>query len=148
MQTKQTTITISLGSEQEFLKFVERMVKRAERHGLTEISVTRGQEVVRTRSFIEVEGGVEIGSRQVNVSCVQYVVTNPTPVIAGWSVVASVENTEAGNLTHLLPTAVGVEIPVSVRTLGTSCQHCNTDRPRRQLYILRNESTGEFRQVG
>ena len=69
-----------------------------------------------------------------------------TAVINDWEFVASVEHTEAGNLFSKAMTTV--EIPVRYRTAPCTCEHCKTNRIRKDTFIIRNSKTGEFKQVG
>lgn len=65
--------------------------------------------------------------------------------INGWRFIATVEHTEEGNI---LKKAVEVEIPERYYTSDPICEHCNSRRYRRDTYIVMNEETGEFKQVG
>ena len=69
-----------------------------------------------------------------------------TAIVNNWELVSSVEHTEKGNIYSKVLT--DVEIPVRYRTTGCICEHCNTNRERKYLYIIRNTETGEFKQVG
>lgn len=69
-----------------------------------------------------------------------------TAVINDWEFVASVEHTDAGNIFSKAMT--NVEIPVRYRTAPCTCEHCNTNRIRKDTFIIRNTKTGEFKQVG
>ena len=69
-----------------------------------------------------------------------------TAVINDWEFIASVEHTDAGNIFNKAMT--DVEIPVRYRTAPCTCEHCNTNRIRKDTFIIRNTKTGEFKQVG
>lgn len=69
-----------------------------------------------------------------------------TAVINGWEFVASVEHTEAGNIFSKALT--NVEIPERYRNSDSICEHCNSNRMRKDTFIIRNTETGEFKQVG
>lgn len=69
-----------------------------------------------------------------------------TAVINGWEFVASVEHTEAGNIFSKALT--DVEIPEQYRNSNPICEHCNSNRMRKDTFIIRNAETGEFKQVG
>ena len=69
-----------------------------------------------------------------------------TAIVNGWEMVASVEHTENGNIFSKALT--DVEIPEKYRTTQPICEHCNVNRHRKHLFIVRNTETGEFRQVG
>lgn len=69
-----------------------------------------------------------------------------TAIINGWEFVSSVEHTEAGNIFSKAMTTV--EIPAKYRTTKCICEHCNSNRIRKNTCIIRNIETGEFKQVG
>ena len=65
--------------------------------------------------------------------------------INDWRFIASVERTDNGNIINK---AVDVEVPERYYTSLPVCEHCKTNRARRDTYIVQNEKTGEFKQVG
>lgn len=72
-------------------------------------------------------------------------VTGETPKLAGWKLVAAVEMLESGeNLVSCVP---GETVPVEYRNTDTHCDHCKSDRRRKQVFILRNDD-GRHAQVG
>jgi hypothetical protein len=73
-------------------------------------------------------------------------VEGDAPKIAGWSLVACLQGlSEEGNLSRVVP---GETLPREYRHADASkCEHCNTDRPRKYAYVVRNEE-GEYKQVG
>lgn len=66
-------------------------------------------------------------------------------IVNNWEFVASVEHTEKGNI---FTSITGIEIPDRYYTSKPVCEHCNTNRYRKYTYIVRNNETGEFKQVG
>lgn len=69
-----------------------------------------------------------------------------TAVINNWSFVGSVEHTEAGNIFSKAMT--DLEIPARYRTAPCTCEHCKTNRIRKDTFIIYNNETKEFMQVG
>lgn len=67
-----------------------------------------------------------------------------TAVINDWEFIAEVDHTEKGNII----TGVGVEVPEQYYISKPVCEHCNSNRYRKNTYIVRNKTTGEFKQVG
>ena len=65
--------------------------------------------------------------------------------INDWRFIASVEKTGKYNIINK---AVDVEVPERYYTSLPVCEHCKTNRARRDTYIVQNEKTGEFKQVG
>ena len=66
-------------------------------------------------------------------------------IVNGWRFVASLEYTDKGNIVN----GVGdVEVPDRYYTCQPWCEHCKTRRDRKSSYIVYNEESGEFKQVG
>jgi len=62
-----------------------------------------------------------------------------------WRFIASLEYTEHGNIIN---SCCDIEVPERYYTGRPVCEHCKTDRYRKNSYIVMNEKTGEFKQVG
>jgi hypothetical protein len=70
------------------------------------------------------------------------------PKLAGWTFVARLDHSnETGNVIRSVPNT-GVELPEKFRTVAPNCDHCNIRRKRRDTFVIRNDETGEFQQVG
>ena len=67
--------------------------------------------------------------------------------INGWKFIASIDHLNTGNI---VKSAVSnITLPEKYRTAkNTTCDHCHTSRYRKQTYIVYNENTKEFKQVG
>lgn len=65
--------------------------------------------------------------------------------INGWKFIASVEHTDKGNI---IRSACDIEVPERYYTGEPYCEHCNSRRARKDTFIVMNEETGEFKQVG
>lgn len=65
--------------------------------------------------------------------------------LAGWTFVASLEHTPAGNLVRSIESAE--TLPDAYRTSEATCDHCQLLRNRNATYVLLHES-GEYKQVG
>ena len=68
-----------------------------------------------------------------------------TAAVNGWEFAATLDHTEKGNVIQAVP---GIEIPARFYDCGPWCEHCKTRRERRNSYIVRRLSDGEFLQVG
>lgn len=68
-----------------------------------------------------------------------------TAKVNDWQFVATVEHTEKGNI---IEGYAGIEVPERYYTGKPICEHCNSNRYRKNTYIIRNIETGEFKQVG
>lgn len=67
-----------------------------------------------------------------------------TAKVNDWEFAAKIEHTEKGNVV----TGYGIEIPNRFYNCSPWCEHCKTDRWRKDTYIVRNVKTNEFKQVG
>lgn len=78
----------------------------------------------------------------------EVLLTAETPVVDGWTFVARIDHSqEAGNLIRSVPNLT-FEIPEKYRTAEPCCDHCKVRRYRRDTFLVRNNETGEFKQVG
>lgn len=68
-----------------------------------------------------------------------------TANIAGWKFVAEVEHTEKGNIISGIS---DLEVPERYYSAKPVCEHCGVSRYRKNTYVVQNEETGEFVQVG
>lgn len=68
------------------------------------------------------------------------------PTIDNWELIASLEHTKEGNIIH----SVGndIDVPKRYYNVAPYCEHCNTNRRRKNSFIIRNIKTNEFKQVG
>ena len=65
--------------------------------------------------------------------------------VSGWEFLATITHLEAGNIFGKLSPR---PIPERFRTTDKICEHCNQRRSRKDPYIVYNDSTGEYKQVG
>ena len=68
-----------------------------------------------------------------------------TAAINGWRFAATLEYTKQGNIIDAVP---GIEIPKRFYDCGPWCEHCKTNRDRKYSFVVFEEETGEFKQVG
>lgn len=74
--------------------------------------------------------------------------TAETPKIDGWTFLARIDHSqEVGNIIRAVPNT-GVEVPATYRTAKPHCDHCKVLRYRRDTFVLHNDETNEFKQVG
>ena len=68
-------------------------------------------------------------------------------VISDWDLIAKIEHEEEGCVISKIQ--FDAEIPEKYMLSDYDmCEHCNSNRRRKVVYILRNSKTGEFKQVG
>src|SRR5271157_457690 len=72
-------------------------------------------------------------------------VAGQTPKLNGWQLMAAIEMQPSGeNLVRCVP---GKTVPESYRTTDTHCDHCHTERFRKEVFVL-NHDDGRWAQVG
>lgn len=63
-----------------------------------------------------------------------------------WIFVATIQHKDSGNIIRQFK--IDIEIPEIYRSTDSICEHCNTKRVRKDTYLIFNEVTKEFKQVG
>lgn len=140
-----TTTAIPVLTERlaECRKELERLAKKARRYGCPDIRVTVGETRVETRQVTDWDGS----TRKVRVSVTDLVVEGEAPRYGNHEFLARVElGGAAGNMVDTRPDVEDLD-PRFRHTDGT-CQHCNTLRDRREVFVCRDLTTGEQVQVG
>lgn len=69
-----------------------------------------------------------------------------TAIINDWRFIASVEHTENGNI--IKKCCYDVEVSEKYYESKPICEHCGSNRYRKNTYIVQNVQTEEFKQVG
>ena len=64
----------------------------------------------------------------------------------GWRFVATLDHHAEGNVIRAFDTEL--VIPDKYKTCGPTCEHCNKIRSRKDTYLVYNDDTQEFKQVG
>lgn len=67
--------------------------------------------------------------------------------IDGWEFAGVIKHMTNGNVLNKMP-FFEQELPEKFQKVSTICEHCNTNRIRKDTYILFNTETAEFKQVG
>ena len=65
---------------------------------------------------------------------------------AGWRFVATLDHHAEGNVIRAYDTEL--IIPEKYKTCGPTCEHCNKIRSRKDTYLVYNDDSQEFKQVG
>lgn len=120
--------------ENNFSKLVERLKKienKCSKYGLDFNFEVTGEEFKKANDHMERFVVVDVDGKA---------------VIENWRFVATLEHTTEGNVIRSY--AQDVEIPAYFRTCEAKCDHCNSNRYRKDTYIVQNTTTGELKQVG
>jgi hypothetical protein len=68
-----------------------------------------------------------------------------TPSGKTYQFMSRIMHAEGGNILKNVP---GVELPPEFRTVPPKCQHCNYNRQRKDTFVLRDEDSNQYIQVG
>lgn len=117
-------------------KKMDRIRTKCEKYGCDFVYDELGEEFRKVKD----ESGNISTQRFIIVEC------EGTAKVNGWKFVATIDHTEKGNVIRKISDEV--EIPDKYRTAEPVCEHCNSKRHRKDTYIVYNEDTGEFKQVG
>jgi len=90
-----------------------------------EVKDKDGNKITRKYVVVEVEGEAKVN---------------------GWVFAGTIEHTQSGNI--LRSVSDEYKIPERYRNAEPNCEHCNTKRARKDTYVVFNEETQEFKQVG
>ena len=69
-----------------------------------------------------------------------------TAMLNDWEFIAELEHTKEGNIIHKVNT--NLEVPERYYFAQPICEHCGTNRWRKNTYIVHNVTTDEYKQVG
>ena len=116
---------------------INRLANKAEKFGLPPISLT----IVSCSTETKRVNGVDISYPIVTVEISG---VDVAPTINGWSFLATIEHTPAGNIVRSFS---DTDISETYRTADATCEHCNQNRQRNNTYVLMNEN-GDTKQVG
>ena len=69
-----------------------------------------------------------------------------TAKIDNWECIAVLEVNDIGNIIRRINTEI--EVPERFKTSKNICEHCNSKRGRKNLFVIHNVETDEWKQVG
>ena len=123
-------------------KQIERMNRKAVKLGMALLTLLVGERIVRTIQHVNAAGNVLKSEREY----VKVTVTGERPVLSGW-ILAAVKNVMP-NGEMLLSEDPGVTLPERFKSPAWNCEHCNMNRQRKELVIVKHLESGEYKQVG
>lgn len=86
-------------------------------------------------------------SESIKVTCKE-VFVDGSYIINGWAFVGTIEFTENGNIIRLADSSFEGKVPEKYLHTPKICEHCGKIRNRKDTYLIYNEETNEFKQVG
>lgn len=129
----------------KFEKALNRIKNKCEKYGCPFTYNTIGEEF-RTETITTDENGTILASPIEITRRFVVVEVEAHPVIDNWELVASLEHTKEGNIVHSINN--NINILERYYNVAPYCEHCNTNRRRKNSFIIRNTVTNEFKQVG
>lgn len=97
-------------------------------------------------TFKKVEIQDDEGSRkEVTIKAIEVEVSGTAIAESGWELVGKIEHLETGNLIHSFS---DVTIPDWYRSASPKCEHCSSDRHRKETYVLYHAENHAWKQVG
>jgi hypothetical protein len=117
---------------------LDKIIRRGNKLNVAPISYHIGEEVLKE---ITNSSGEKSFRKFFKVS-----VEGQEPKFEGWIFVASLIPVGEENIINKFP-GITEDVPERYRQ-GIKCEHCNISRYRNHSYLVKNESTGEYKQVG
>ena len=97
-------------------------------------------------TFKKVEMQDEEGMRtEVIIKAIEVEVSGTAIAESGWELAGKIEHLETGNLIHSFGDTT---IPDWYRSASPRCEHCNSDRHRKETYVLYHAKNNAWKQVG
>lgn len=128
-------------------KKLSKLVNRAQNKGAN-VSLTTGNLLDKEFEIVVNDSSSRTShSVKVMVECVEVELTGEYKE-NGFEFVATIEHTPNGNIIRCINSELESSIPSKYKTCGPECEHCHTTRSRKDTYLIYNESTKEFKQVG
>ena len=122
---------------EKLAKKIKTLNKKALKAGTGEIKITTISKTVDKND----DGTVDVRF--------QIALEGETPKINGWAFIARLDhNTDPSGESNLIYVMPSADLPEHFRNAGANCEHCGWDRRRRDTYILQNEDSGVYKQVG
>ena len=133
------------GNMPKFEKALNRIKNKCEKYNCPFVYNKVGEEfktetITRHEDGTMLENPIEITRRFIIIE------VEARPIVANWELVASLEHTKEGNIIHSINN--NIDIPERYYNVAPYCEHCNTNRRRKNSFIIRNIKTNEFKQVG
>ena len=120
---------------------ITKLNRRAVKLGLNPVEYTLAERVVQVP--VDDHSGYPTGlCREVVV--VDVTLTGNAPKLNGWTLICKVEHTESGQLVTQ-PAGCKEDLSAWYECSGRDCDHCHTNRDRKETFVLRDESGKSIR---
>ena len=126
---------------------LEKIIARYQKKGAN-ILFTKGEETVEDGTInYEDPRTHTMTSAPIKVRCITVDVEGHY-IINGWRFLVTIEFTENGNIIRLADSSFESKVPAKYLHTPQICEHCGTIRRRKDTYLIYNDETNEFKQVG
>ena len=128
---------------------VEKLNKKAEKLGVTPISITVvGEKVKEIVEAADSRSGQR--SRMVMLRFLTIEVVGEAPVLAGWKFIGTIQHVRDGaERVTILRAVPGLKIPDEYRDADPEwCDQCKTSRMRNDTFVVESVETGEHKRIG
>jgi len=124
---------------------IETLARKAKRLGCPAIEFTVG-----TPERVELRRPDGMGSVKVYANVFPVTVSGESPRVNGFEFVAKLSpaGDTGSNFVFAVLGSDEAKLPEKFRTAAMNCDHCHASRKRKDTFVLRNETTDEFSQVG
>ncbi|KVT07371.1 hypothetical protein [Burkholderia ubonensis] len=155
-----STVLVEPGQMAAFEKRLESLNKKAAKFGLSPIRIVSAADALYERKSEYVGRDADkLLTHLVPVERVQDVehpvlikqleIEYPEIKLGHWRVVGKLESVEGGNLAFAVSReASDVEVLAERADCPIECEHCNTSRRRKDGYLLRDDESGDYKEVG
>lgn len=137
------TYLIPLRNEETFIKKVSKYVRKAN----SEIKVIPTDNISLVEYRVDVYSEGQYVQRKLKVKCREYQVEG-TYKLNDWIFVGTIEHKENGNVIRCIDEKYSKDATRLYLNAPCRCEHCNTIRYRKDTFIVYNEKTNEYKQVG
>ena len=151
-------VLIEPGQEPAFRKRLESLNKKAKAYGLEPIAILSAttefferkvEQIGRSEKLLSYLVPAQAGGTRNPIQLKRFRIEYPTIKLGNWQVVGKVEAFEGGNLQFQVTQEVrDTEAIANFASRPIGCQHCNTKRRRKDGFVLRDQSSDAYMQVG
>ena len=142
MTTEITKVLVLADRLGDAKRELEKLAAKARRYGCPDIKVSVGGVVEQKQTVRDWDGEY----RRVTVQLVELLIEGEAPRYGNHEFLARIELGEAGNIIDTRP---GVEdLDHRFRASNGYCEHCETARRRKEVFVVRNLDTGAQLQIG
>lgn len=126
---------------------LEKIIRKYQRKG-ADITFTVGKDIVEDGMLYFNDPSTHTqGHTPIKVNCKEVFVDGQYKV-EDWSFLGTIEFTENGNIIRLADSSFEGKVPAKYLHTPKVCEHCGKVRNRKDTYLIHNDVTDEYKQVG